>query len=268
MTLLVGVWCQDGAVFAADKQTSHGTAGAMTVGHPTTKIVPIKNKALFASSGHRGLGQQLCAALLTRVDKFDGQPEAAAAKDIQDDFRKMAGPAYEMAQRAAPFIGQQAAGGDVTCTSILAAKFNDGISIVEITPVGAVEVYAKELPFICLGSGKQNADPILAHLWSIYFPPPHLPTLSEGELLAYWTVKTAIGVASPYIGLGIDVFILNPKASPQVRELTDDQVKQHDGFINEAAIALRSVPETMRGKAQNLPDVPKLEPKIKDKGSA
>src|SRR5215813_2445192 len=89
MTLLVGVWCQDGAVFAADKQTSHGTAGAMTVGHPTTKIVPIKNKALFASSGHRGLGQQLCAALLTRVDKFDGQPVAAAAKDIQDDFRKM-----------------------------------------------------------------------------------------------------------------------------------------------------------------------------------
>src|SRR5262249_22770608 len=54
--------------------------------------------------------------------------------DIEDDFRKMAGPAYEMAQRAAPFIGQQAAGGDVTCTSILAAKFNDGTSIVETLP--------------------------------------------------------------------------------------------------------------------------------------
>jgi len=258
MTLLVGVWCQDGAVFAADKQTSHGTAGAMTVGHPTTKIVTLKNKALFAASGHRGLGQQIAAALLSRIDKFDGQPIASAAKEIQADFRGVAGPAFEMAQKAAPFIGQQAAGGDVTCGSILAAKFNDGISIVEITRVGAVEFYNKDLPFICLGSGKQNADPILAHLWSMYFPPPSLPTLAEGQLLAYWTVKTAIGLASPGIGLGIDVFVLNPKNNPQARELTDDEVKQHDDFISEAVNALRSVPDRMRGKAEKLPAVPVL----------
>jgi 20S proteasome alpha/beta subunit len=258
MTLLVGVWCQDGAVFAADKQTTHGTAGAMTVGHPTTKIVTLKKKVLFACSGHRGLGQQLAAALFSHVDKFDGRPVADAAKDIQASFRELAGPAFSMAQQAAPFIGQQAAGGDVTVGSILAAKFNDGISIVEITRVGAVEFYSKELPFICLGSGKQNADPILAHLWSIYFPPPAVPTLAEGQLMAYWTVKAAIGMASPLIGLGIDVFVLDPKANPQARELTDDEVKQHDEFINEAANALRSVPDTMRGKAEKLPDVPQI----------
>jgi hypothetical protein len=76
--------------------------------------------------------------------------------------------------------------------------------------------------------------------------------------MAYWTVKAAIGVASPLIGLGIDVFVLDPKANPQARELTDEEVKQHDEFIAEAANALRNVPETMRGKAEKLPEVPTL----------
>jgi len=258
MTLLVGVWCHNGAVFAADKQTSHGTAGAMTVGHPTTKIVTLKNKALFASSGHRGLGQQFAAKLHTCVDNFSGQPASNAGQTIQSAFRELAIPAYEMAQRAAPFIGQQAAGGDVTCGSILAAKFNDGISIVEITRVGAVEFYSKDLPFICLGSGKQNADPIIAHLWSIFFAPPAIPTISEGALIAYWTVKTAISIASPAIGLGIDVFVLDPNSNPQTKELTDDELKPHDDFINEAAKALRSIADRMRGKAEKLPDIPTL----------
>jgi hypothetical protein len=65
-------------------------------------------------------------------------------------------------------------------------------------------------------------------------------------------------LASPLIGLGIDVFVLDPQSNPNARELTDDEVKQHDEFINEASNALRSVPETMRGKANKLPEVPVL----------
>lgn len=170
MTLLVGIWCQDGVVFAADKQTSHGTVTGMTVGHPTTKIVPIKNKVLFASSGYRGLGQQFAATLHTRVDKFGGQLVATAAAEFQNDYRSLIGPGFETAKKAVPLIGEAAAASDVTCGSILAAKFNDGIFIVEITRVAGVEFYSKDLPFICLGSGKQNADPFLAYLWSVYFP--------------------------------------------------------------------------------------------------
>jgi hypothetical protein len=63
MTLLVGILCQDGAVVAADKQTTHGGSGTMTVGHATTKVMPIKNKALLVSSGYRGLGIQFANAL-------------------------------------------------------------------------------------------------------------------------------------------------------------------------------------------------------------
>jgi 20S proteasome alpha/beta subunit len=68
MTLLVGILCSDGAVIAADRQTTHGSLGRQTVGQTTVKVTPIKAKVLLASSGHRGLGQQFCHALEPNVD--------------------------------------------------------------------------------------------------------------------------------------------------------------------------------------------------------
>jgi hypothetical protein len=107
------------------------------------------------------------------------------------------------------------------------------------------------------GSGKQNADPFLAYLWSVYFPKPNIPTLFEGILMAYWTVKTAIGSASPGIDLGIDVFVVDPNANPQTRELAEKDLEPHDELIREAADALRSVRDNMFGK-DKLPAVPTL----------
>jgi len=60
MTLLVGIFCKQGAVLAADKQASHGGLGQLTVGQPTTNIKTLGDSILFASSGPIGLGQQLC----------------------------------------------------------------------------------------------------------------------------------------------------------------------------------------------------------------
>lgn len=65
-----------------------------------------------------------------------------------------------------------------------------------------------------------------------------LPTLEEGALLAYWSIKQAITLASPHIGLGIDVFVLDPNATPRTRELSDAEVAPHLEFIDEAANVL------------------------------
>jgi 20S proteasome alpha/beta subunit len=139
MTLLVGILCQNGAVIAADKQTTHGSLGGMTVGLPTTKIKSVKDKALLASSGYRGLGMQLAAALEIHVDGYERQLVTDSVKNIQTEFRKLINPAFEAASKAVSLIGQQAAQSDVICGSILAAKFKDGVSLIEITPVGAIE---------------------------------------------------------------------------------------------------------------------------------
>jgi hypothetical protein len=170
-------------------------------------------------------------------------------------------PAFEAAKAAAPIIGHQAAQNESIVSTILAAKFVDGVFIVEIAPTGAVEFYSRELPFICLGSGKQNSDPFLAYVWSVFFPPKTLPTIFEGVLMAYWTIKTAINLASPHIGLGIDVFVLDANASPRTKELSDKDLEPHDEFIKDAADALRAVRDTMRGKTDKLPEVPSLKEK-------
>jgi 20S proteasome alpha/beta subunit len=257
MTLLVGIVCQDGAVIAADKQTSHGSMGGMTVGMPTTKIKAIKDKVLLASSGWRGTGIQLGAMIEDNIDGFERQPVAISIKQVQDKHRQLAMPLLQAAQSAVNVIGHQAAQSEAICGSLLAAKWNDGVYIVEITPLGAAEFYSRELPFICLGSGKPNSDPFLAYLWSVFFR-DSLPTLQEGALLAYWAIKQAISSASPHIGLGIDVFTLDPNAKPITKELSDADLAPHIEFIDEAANALRGLRDRMGGKAEKVPDIPTL----------
>src|ERR1700733_14553682 len=105
MTLLVGIVCQDGAVIAADKQTTHGSMGGMTVGMPTTKIKVINNKVLLASSGWRGTGLQLAAALEENVDGFERQPAAISVKQVQAKHRELAMPILAAAQSAVNVIG-------------------------------------------------------------------------------------------------------------------------------------------------------------------
>lgn len=105
MTLLVGILCQNGAVIAADKQTTHCSLGGMTVGLPTTKIKSVKDKALLASSGYRGLGMQLAAALEIHADGYERQLVTDSVKNIQTEFRKLINPAFEAASKAIPLIG-------------------------------------------------------------------------------------------------------------------------------------------------------------------
>src|SRR5580692_9578548 len=69
MTVLVGIYCDDGIVIAADQQATLGTISRPTVGSPVTKISPIKsNAALYAFSGFTGLGQQIGAELERAMD--------------------------------------------------------------------------------------------------------------------------------------------------------------------------------------------------------
>lgn len=147
-------------MIAADKQTSHGSMGGVTVGIPTTKINSIKNKVLLASSGWRGMGIQLAAAIEENVDGFERQPVAISIKQVQVKHRELAMPALTTAQAAIPVIGHQAAQNEAVCGSLLAAKWVDGVAIVEITPTGQVDFYSKELPFIMPWLGQAKHRPI------------------------------------------------------------------------------------------------------------
>ncbi len=206
MTLVVGILCGgEGAVIAADRQVSHGVGGLITVGAPVTKISTIGNGAgLFASSGSVALAQQILAVLEKDHNKFASTGFQQIVAQIQPQVRQILAPPMEMAQRAATYLPGVA--NDVTCGGLVAAKFRDGLRLAEIERFGTFGQLTPEMPFVCLGSGKQNADPILRYLWAIYYPedpasPPRTASLQDGTILAYWTVAVGIKhLKSPFIG--------------------------------------------------------------------
>ena len=245
MTLLVGVLCSNGAVIAADRQAMHGAMGQMTVGQAVTKVRIIGSHTLFASSGHGGLGQQLSAIVEGKGLQFSAVSYAQSIADLQNHFRVLVNRALQTAGLAAPLIGTPAALPDAWCGNLLAAPFRDGLKLVEITPQVAVEHMTEEIPFISMGSGKGSADFFLGFQRKIYWP-TSLPTVREGALAAYWTVKHAIDMKISGVGFDVDVCVVEPKDQTFIaRKLDDTELTEHTDFIEAAEDALRGVRDQM-----------------------
>jgi 20S proteasome alpha/beta subunit len=246
VTLVVGIFCSDGIAIAADQQRTEGAMGSVTVGQPVTKVQVIGTNALFAASGHVGLGQQLGSVVERNKSKFRENPYHSLIREIQTGFRALVEPAFKTAGEAARVIGHQAAQMDVVCHSLLAAPFKDGMHLVEITPNCQVESIGAAMPFICLGSGKNSADPFLGFLRKVYWPAKP-PTLIDGALAAYWTVKHCIDMRVQGVGFEVDVFTLEhvTGAQPRARQLANEELIEHNGFISGAEDAMRNVRTAM-----------------------
>lgn len=244
MTLLVGVLCSNGAVIAADRQATHGALGQPTVGQSVTKVQVLQGAALYATSGHKGLGQQLCAVVDGKQPEFKNQRYDANIVKLQEALRPLVNNALTTAGLAARVIGNAAAG-DSFCGGLLAAGFKDGLKLVEITPQVAVEYMTDDMPFISMGSGKPSADLFLGFLRKVFWP-TNPPTIQEGALAAYWTIQHAIDMKVNGVGFGVDVFVIEPSGKVfGARKLDDAEVAEHMEFIKASEEALRGVREAM-----------------------
>ena len=245
MTLVVGIFCTDGIVVAADRQATHGALGQPTVAQPMTKVQVIGTDTLFAASGHVGLAQQLAEVIGRKRKDFDNQAYHGAIKHVQKDFRELIDPALNTAGLAARVYGQQVAMVPATCGCLLGAPFKKDLKLVEISPQASVELMTAQMPFITLGSGKGTADSFLGFLRDVYWS-DRQPKLREGTLAAYWTVKHAIDMKIQGVGFAVDVFELTkPGTVPKARQLEDAELQEHDEFIKSAKDAMRSVGEAL-----------------------
>lgn len=244
MTLLVGVLCSNGAVIAADRQATHGAMGQQTVGQSVTKVRVLHGEALYATSGHNGLGQQLCAVVEGKQPEFKNQRYDANIVKLQDALRPLINNALNTAGLAGRVIGN-AAMSDAICGGLLAAGFKDGLKLVEITPQVAVEYMTGDIPFISMGSGKASADPFLGFLRKVFWPST-LPTIQEGALAAYWTIQHAIDMKVAGVGFSVDVFVVERSDKTyKARKLDDAEVAEHADFMKASEEALRSVREAL-----------------------
>jgi 20S proteasome alpha/beta subunit len=255
VALLVGVLCSNGIVIAADRQATHGAMGQMTVGQSVTKIQVIRGEALYATSGHKGLGQQLCAIVEGKQPEFKNQRYDANINKVQQALRPLVDSAFNTAAIAARVIGNAAAAPDSICGGLLAAGFKDGLKLVEITPQVAVECMTGDMPFVSMGSGKPSADLFLGFLQKVFWP-TELPNVQEGALAAYWTIQHAIDMKVAGVGFSVDVFTVEPSGkSYAARKLDDTEVAEHAEFM-------RASEESLRRVRQDLTAVPAGEPPV------
>ena len=259
MTLLVGILSTEGVVIATDKQVTHGVMGNVTVAQSGSKVEILNGQALYASAGPIAVGQQICAAMQVLQPKFGAQGCAESVAEIQAHIRAILNPAFDTAKRAQQVMGQLALT-DVLCSGFLAVKFKNGIHLFDISHQGACEIMSTErVPFVCQGSGKQNADPILAFLWSVYWSKQG-PSLREAILAGYWTVKIAIGLKSPMVGFEPEVFVLEKSGKEgkhvKARKIEDDELVPHDEFILAVENSMRDV----RSRLVTPPSVSTPEP--------
>lgn len=245
MTLLVGVLCSNGAVIAADRQATHGAMGQQTVGQSVTKVQVIRAEALYATSGHKGLGQQLCAIVEGKQQEFKNQGYDRNIVKLQEALRPVVDAGFQTARNAAGVIGNVAAASDCICGGLLAAGFKDGLKLIEITPQIAVEYMTPDMPFISMGSGKASADPFLGFLRKVFWP-TSLPTIQEGALAAYWTIQHAIDMKVAGVGFGVDVFVVEPSDKTyKARKLDDAELTEHADFMKASEEALRGVRKSL-----------------------
>ncbi|MGO9266785.1 MAG: hypothetical protein ACLQBA_18205 [Candidatus Binataceae bacterium] len=242
-------------MIATDRQVTHGAMGTTTIGQAGTKAAVIRNgQALYASSGAIGLGQQICAGIEGIDIKFHNHGCIAALQAIQKAARVVIAPAFEIAAKSVAVLGHPATQQDAVCTGLLAAKFSDGIKLVELNAQGGCEMLTLEsVPFICQGSGKANADPFLRFLWDVYWS-KSAPMLKEAVLAGYWTVKVVTQLRTSGVGCGVEVFTLRHSSNAAIAEkIADSALDEHNEFIAAVEEGMRGVRDRMLGKPGGPP---------------
>jgi 20S proteasome alpha/beta subunit len=257
VTLLVGILCPEGVIVATDRQVTHGAMGMPTIGQTGTKGVIIrKGEALYASSGPIGMGQQIANALDKATVNFALRTCVDCVGDLSKAARTVIIPAFEVAQRAMNVLGPQATHADAVGGGLLAARFHDGVTLVEFNPQGGCEILTLEsVPFVCQGSGKANADPFLRFVWDIFWSKKP-PTLNEAILAGYWTVRVVTQLRTSGVGCGVEVFTVRDVGGKSVAaKVEDSAVEEHDDFIAAVEDAMRSVRDNM-SKTATAPSPP------------
>ncbi len=240
MTLIVGILCRDGAVIAADQQSTHGSG----VGQPTTKIRILDSGILFAASGDVGMGQQIERIAPGYFEGGNAHTEISKLRDAI--WERFVHPAI---LRARSIDSKRTVS---TSDAMFAAGFDKGVEISVILQGMNLEFLTKDSPYFSLGSGKPNTDPLLRFIWSILFPDNRnqLPSLEEGILAAYWAVETAINdFQSPSVGFGFDIFVLKREKEAGKIKYVASQIDEHK--IRECNEFINALEEKMRAFIKN-----------------
>lgn len=245
MTLIVGVKCKDGIVIGADGAATYGTLGQKTILQPTKKLTLIGNRIIVGVSGAVGLAQRICGVIEELADDqtFSSQNSSSPRKPyvamttVREKLHPHLIQELQISAQAAPAVGQQIAFSSAIALTLLAVPVQGVPCLFQFDQQGAPEAASDDLPFMSIGSGQAIADPFLAFLRRIFWPPGIVPNLGDGIFATLWTLQHAIetnpgGVAKP-----IQIAVLkNNKA----KFLEETEYAEHYQNIEAAEGALKN----------------------------
>lgn len=229
MTLIVGIFCREGVVVAADSTATFAKEGIPTIGQQEiSKVIKLSDCILFSNTGAVGMGQLVAHEIecaWERREFVNINKPAEMMNCIGKKISQLIKPYLETANLTRSLVG------DVSmslCKSLVAMPVAKIPCLFTFDYNGAPEQASAQLPFVSLGSAQPIADPFLALLKRLLWPKSQ-PTLAEGRLVVVWTIDHARLTNPGGVGGRIQLATLAPREGkpPSVTILSEDDVQEH-----------------------------------------
>lgn len=244
MTILVGVLCKDGVVVGADSAATFSAGQVRTIEQQTKKIEIVAERVVVACSGQMGLGQRFVAVVdAAWKNGVFQEPPIEVGKKLSAaaiaDFAVTSSPRHICGLVAFPCNGKP-----------MLCEFSQD----QFQP----ELKTDNLWYVSMGSGQSIADPFLGFIREVMWH-DGLPSHREAAFAVTWTLSQAIKLNPGGINGPIQIATLAfDKGKLCARELSNEDVEQHQQSVDGAIEHLRQYREILRGNNNAaVPDVPK-----------
>ena len=238
MTAIIGVLCRDGAVIGTDSAVTFGGVSSSTIEQSAEKLHCVNDLILMAGTGYTGHATRFQDVIKRGVENkmFEGTRRpldvcrdlnAAAVKD----FRSTGGLTDYFGALVAFPLGR---------TPVLCEYETRGFQM---------DLKDKNLWYCSMGSGQQNADPMLALMREVFWVSGP-PLLSDAIFAVTWALDHTIKVSPTGVTGPARIAVLEPRQSEKnrlrPRMLRGEELDAHRSSIKEAK-------DKLREWSQNLP---------------
>ncbi len=258
MTVIVGVFCQDGIVIGADSASTFGNAGLPTIEQPIQKIDILDNRIILAGTGEVGLGQRFNAI----IKKSSSEEKLFSNKFSQFHVTKTLSK-LAIQDFSETFIDQLNRG---------AGKVGFGYGALVAFPLGKnfhlcefpttnfqPELKDANIWYVSMGSGQTIVDPFLGFIREVFWEKGQ-PKRKDGLFATVWALQHAIdlnpgGIKGP---IQLAELTLDKQNNPHARKLGKEEIDEHKQNMEGAKTALRNYRDEMldNKSAKDLPPKP------------
>ncbi len=255
MTVVVGIYCSDGIVIAADSAL---TIAGVVEQEYHKKIACLDSSLIVGFAGDLGFAQRF-RQVIQDVWNADTLPnlETLETHQIIKEFCSKGILEFLSTQRADAAI-------NVPSGFIIGFVHNGKHNLVNL-PGGGFQplVINANLPFCSIGSGHFITNPFLSFIKDVFWGGKSIPSVSVGIFSAIMALKLAIQVNAGGINGPIHVGIIQKtSAGYGCHMLHEDEISQHQSNYDEALIHFASYKHIFdRTNVADAPIIPKP-PKI------